>query len=183
MQYTESILEEQLKRGEKLPVGWPWRLLLFTVLVFSVLTTIYLGMVLGYKPYLNSRIKSLDKEINNLTQAIDDTQQKNLANFYSQLVNIQNLLAHHPNASKLFDFLEKNTHNQVYFLSLNLSLAEKNLKIEGSASDYEALAQQLEIFRKAPEIERVFLEDSKLSDDKGVHFIVRLIFNQSLVGL
>ncbi|MEW6408362.1 MAG: hypothetical protein AB1465_06780, partial [Patescibacteria group bacterium] len=115
MQYTQSILEEQLKMGEKLPVGWPWRLLLFTVLVFAVLTTIYLGIVLGYKPYLNSRIKSLDKEINNLTQAIDDTQQKSLANFYSQLVNIQNLLARHPNASKLFDFLEKNTHNQVYY--------------------------------------------------------------------
>lgn len=182
MQYTKSILEEQLKAGERLPVGWPWRLLLFTVIVFGITVFLFLGMSLGYKPFLNSRAKALDKEIANLTESIGEEQQKDLINFYSQLVNIQNLLANHAAASKLFDFLEKNTHQQVSYLSLNLSLAEKNLKLDGNAPDYNILVQQLESFRRAPEINQVFLEDSKLGE-AGIRFSIRLMFKGELIGL
>lgn len=182
MQYTKSILEEQLKAGEGLSVGWPWRLLFFTVIVFGITVFLFLGMSLGYKPFLNSRAKALDKEIANLTESIGEEQQKSLINFYSQLVNIQNLLVNHPTASKLVDFLGENTHQQVNYFSLNLSLAEKNLKLDGNAPNYNILVQQLELFRRAPEIERVFLEDSKIGE-AGVRFSIKLVFKGELIGL
>ncbi|MEK7114653.1 MAG: hypothetical protein AAB832_01165 [Patescibacteria group bacterium] len=182
MQYTKSILEEQLKAGERLPVGWPWRLLLFTAVVFGTVVFLYFGVVFGYKPFLNSRAKGLDKEIASLTDSIGEEQQKDFISFYSQLVNIQNLLANHAAASKLFDFLEKNTHQQVNYLSLNLSLTEKNLKLDGNAPDYKVLVQQLELFRRAPEINQVFLEDSKLGEG-NIRFSIRLMFKEELMGL
>jgi hypothetical protein len=46
-----------------LPVGWPWRLLLFTAVVFGTVVFLYFGIVFGYKPFLDSRVKGLDKEI------------------------------------------------------------------------------------------------------------------------
>lgn len=180
-QYTKSALEEQLKKGEMLPVGWPWRLLVFVIIVFGVTTATYLGMSLGYKPYLNSRIKDLDNQITNLTKQIDVTQQKNLINFYSQLVNIKSMLDSHPAVSKLFDFLEKNTYQQVYYLYFNFSLAEKTVKIEGIATNYDALVKQLELFRRAPQIEKILLEDSKASEEGGIHFSIRLVFKPELV--
>lgn len=182
MESTPSLLEEQLKKSERLPVGWPWRLLVFTTIVFGVTVATYFGMVLGYKPYLNSRVKNLDQEITGLSQAIDEQQQKSLVNFYSQLINIQDLLTSRQTASTFFDFLEKNTHQNVYYQSLNLSLPEKNVKIEGNASNYNVLVQQLELFRRAPEIERVLLDDSRLGEGGGIRFSIRFIFKPELMG-
>ena len=164
-----------------MPVGWPWRLLVFVVIIFGVTVATYLGMTLGYKPYLNSQIKTLDAKITNLSQAVGEEQQKNLVGLYSQLVNIQSLLNSHPVASKIFDFLEKNTHQQIYYTALNLSLTEKSVKLEGIAVNYGILAQQLELFRKTPEIEKVFLDDSRLTEEGSIRFSIRLIFKPELI--
>lgn len=178
---TPSLLEEQLKKRERLPVGWPWRLLVFATIVFGLTVAIYFGMVIGYKPYLDSQVKNLDQKIVSLGQAIDEQQQKSMVIFYSQLINIQSLLASHQTASNLFGFLEKNTHQNVYYDSLSLSLPERNVKIDGNASDYNVLVQQLELFRRAPEIERVLLDNSRSADGGRIHFSIRLIFKPELL--
>jgi len=180
MQYHQSILEEELKKGEKLPVGWPWQLLVFTIIVFGVMVVSYLGMQLGYKPYLNSQIKSLDAKIANLSQVVDEEQQKNLITLYSQWINIQNLLNSHTVPSKLFDFLEKNTHSQIYYLSLNFSLMKKSIILEGMSPNYNILTQQLELFQRASEIEKVFLENAQNSGG-GIRFSIQLIFKPELI--
>ena len=182
-QYTQSALEQELRRTERLPVGWPWRLLLFSVVVFGATIAGYLGITLGYQPYLNSRIKTLDTEIANLTQTVGEEQQKNLVLLYSQLSNIQNLLNSHTASSKIFDLLEKNTQPQVYYLSLSFSLAGKNIQLDGSAPSYGALAQQIEIFKQIPEIEKVSLGDSAVIEDGTIRFSLRLTFKPGLVSL
>ncbi len=180
-QYTKSALEQQLKTPTKMPVGWPWRLLIFSTIILGTATISYFGITLGYKPYLNSQISVLDSKINDLSKTIGNDQQKNLITTYSQLVNIQNLLDSHTVTSKLFDLLEKNTLTQVYYVSLDLSLLEKRLKIDGSAPSYDILSQQLEVLRKTPNIERVIVNDSKIIDDGTVRFSIQLIFKPELV--
>lgn len=170
----------QALQPEKVPVGWPWRLLLFMLIIFGITVAIYLGITMGYKPYLNLQIKNLDGQIANLSKNIDETQRKSLANFYSQLVNVQALLSSHPLGSKIFDFLEKNTHQQVYFLDAALSLSDKTLKLDGAASDYGVLIQQLELFRRDPGVEQIFLDDSHTSEG-NVNFSLRIVFNQDLI--
>lgn len=172
-QYTKSALEEELRRPESLPVGWPWRLLLFMAVVFGTAAAVYLGMTMGYKPYLNSQIRTLDQKIGQLGQSIDEQQQKNLISFYSQLVNISNLLQSRSQSSKFFDFLEKNTSGRVYYNSVDLSLVEKNAKLNGIASNYSVLAEQIELFRRAPETAKISLESS-LVNDFGVNFAINL---------
>jgi len=176
-QYTQSALEEELKRAEKLPVGWPWRLLLFSIIVLGATVASYLGISLGYKPYLNSQIKTLDAKIAGLSQSVGEEQQKNLVTLYSQLNNIKKLLDSHTNASKIFDLLEKNTKPQIYYFSLNLSLAGKNIELDGSAPSFGVLAEQLEVFKQIPEIQKVSLGDSIAMPDGSVNFSIRLIFN------
>ncbi len=180
-QYTNSALAQELKKPERLPVGWPWRLLLFVTIIFAVLFATYLGMTLGYKPYLNSQIKDFNAKINSLSQSVDEQEQQNLSNLYSQLINAQELLGSHTAVSKIFDFLEANTHKQIYYLTSNISLTEKSINLEGAASDYNILSQQLELFKRAPEIEKVFLDNSRLTEEGNIRFTVRLIFKQELV--
>jgi nitrogen fixation/metabolism regulation signal transduction histidine kinase len=175
-QYTKSALEEELKRPDSLPVGWPWRLLLFMAIVFCTMAALYLGMTLGYKPYLNSQINSLDQKISQLSQSIDEEQQKSLISFYSQLININNLLKTHSESSKFFDFLEKNTSGRVYYESADLSVSGKTVKLEGIAASYSVLAEQIEIFRRASEVEGVFLDGSSVGQS-GIDFSATLSLN------
>ena len=181
MPQYNSALEQELKRPERLSVGWPWRLLVFGFIILGMTVASYFGMVFGYTPYLNSQITSLDQKIAGLSQTIDEQQQKKLATFYSQLINVQGLLNSHPAVSKLFDFLEKNTHQNVYYQLLDLSLPEKSLKLEGNASSYNVLSQQLELFRLAPETERVFLDNSRPAQTGEINFSMRVIFKPELL--
>ncbi len=180
-QYTTSVLEEQLKKSPRIPVGLPWRILIFSILILSTTTVTYLGITLGYKPYLNYQITTLDNKINELSKGIGSDQQENLVATYSQLANIQNLLNSHTTVSKLFDLLEKNTLIQVYYSAWDLSLPERKIKIDGSAVSYDVLSQQLEAFRNAPAIERVSLSDSKVANDGSVRFSIQLIFEKEFL--
>lgn len=179
MQYTHTLLEEELKKGEKLSVGWPWRLLIFSFLVFAIAIIVYFGMLLGYKPFLNSQIENLNQEIAYLSQQIDEEQQRNLVEFYSQLINVKTLSENHVITSKFLEFLETNTHQDIYYFSLNLSFSENSARIEGVVPNYDILSQQLESFRTSPEVERISLEDSQRAEN-GVRFTVRLFLKSEI---
>ncbi len=179
--YTQTALEQELKRAERLPVGWPWRLLLFSAIVLGTAIAIYLGISLGYKPYLDSQIKTLDAKIAGLGQTVGEEQQRNLVSLYSQLTNIQTLLDSHTSTSKIFDLLQRNTQPSIYYLDMTLSVAGKELQLEGSASNYNVLAAQLQIFRQAPEIQKVSLANSAVMADGSVNFAMSLIFKPDLI--
>ncbi len=178
---TKSLIEEQLKRAEHIPAKLPWRIFSFSFIIFIALISIYGGIEFGYKPYLNSRLKSLDQKIADLTQSIDEQQQNNLINFYSQLVNLQDVLNSHAATSKFFDLVEKNNNQDINFTALSLGTREKEVKLEGIALNYDALVKQLELFRVVPEVDRVFLESSQfeeankdLKNISGVKFVIKL---------
>lgn len=176
-QYTKSVLEEQLKKGEGLGAVWPWRLLLFMIIILGLLTFIYAAVILGYEPYLNSQTKSLDQKIDDLNKQAESDQAKSLIGLYSQLVNIQNILRSHRMPSKLPRFLESNTDSNVYYSNLNLLLIDQSLRLDGIATDYNALVRQLELFRRQPEIKSVLLTGSTAREDGGIQFSIRMIIS------
>ncbi len=178
MAYTQSVLEQQLKSGDRAQQGgWPWRLLLLSGIIFLTTIAIYAGMQFGLSPYLSGQSKSVDQQINKLSGAISADEVNNFSAFYSQLNNIQNLLADHAKSSDVTDFLEKNTLTNVYFKTMSLDWSTRTLKFDGNAPSYSVLSQQMEIFRQAPQISEVNLDGANLSQDKtgGVDFSIRLI--------
>ncbi len=177
MPYTRSLLEEELKRGERLQVVLPWKLFSLSFFIFIGAIVVYLGMNFGYVPYLNTQIKNIDKDIESLSQSVGEQEKNELINFYSQLVNINKLIDSQAKASAVLSFLEKNTHKKVRYTSLAFDAKSDELRISGVASSYEVISEQLNIFSQAPEVESVFL-DSSASDKeiKGARFEIRLRF-------
>jgi|SRR3989344_389607 len=169
----KRVLEEQLRKGESLPVGWPWRLLSFMFVIFVITAGVYAGLNFGYRPYLNSRIKGLDSKITELNQIVNEEEREKLASFYSQLVNVDNLLDIQTKPSKLFDLLEKVTIPSVYYSSLELGVQNREVKISGVSPTYDVLVQQLELFRRDPEISSFSLDNSS-GKDSGVTFSATL---------
>ncbi|MEK7624369.1 MAG: PilN domain-containing protein [Patescibacteria group bacterium] len=178
-QYSKNVAEQFLG-PEKLPVGWPWRMFLFSVIVFALTLLIYFGMIFGYKPYLETERQSLDKKINEIGGAVSETDRENFIKFYSQLVNIQTLLNNHISGSNIYTFLEKNTNQGVYYEGASLSVPEHFLRLEGIARSYDNLVQQLVVFEQAPEIKKVILEESRTAD-KGVSFSIQVTFKPELL--
>lgn len=177
-QYTQGVAEKFME-PEKLPVGWPWRLLIFSIIFFLLVLFVYLGIIWGYQPYLRSQKQSLDKKINEIGGTISEADRENFINFFSQLINIQTLLNTHIKGSNLYSFLEKNTNQGVYYEGADLSATEHSLRLEGLARSYDNLVQQLVAFEQAPEIARVILEQSQTAE-KGIRFSLKLIIKPEL---
>lgn len=188
----QSVLEEQLKSQEHLSVGWPWRIFVLMLIIFSFLIFIYLGMVFGLKPYSNSQIADLNRQILNLNQSIDESQQKQLISVYSQFINLKNLLDSRKTVSQFFNFLEENTYSTVNYKSLTMDIADRTAKLAGITPDYETLTKELSLFQKSPMIEKVILENSNLNESvlvakgplvKEVKFEIKLILSPQFFKL
>lgn len=179
-QYINSTNERFLKTH--LTVGWPWRMFIFTLVIFLISLLGYLGLAFGYKPYLQSSIAKVESELNSLSLQINSKDQKSFIEFYSQVANLKSLLNTHVVTSKLFPLLESSTHQKVVYSSVNLIVQEKTLRIEGFADSYETLSAQLALYKQAPWVEKVILDNSSLAD-KTIKFGARLIIKNEAFNL
>ena len=175
-----SRVEEQLKSGEYLPVGWPWRIFSLSLVIFIIAVLVYAGINFGYRPYLNKQIKTLDAEFLDLNQSIDEEKQNQLISFYSQIVNIGDVLNSRDNTFPIFDFLEKNTYPEIKYANLSVNAAEREIKIDGIAPNYEILTKEMTLLDQSPQTERVILENSRLTEEvkgtaKEIRFNLKLI--------
>jgi Tfp pilus assembly protein PilN len=179
-----TLLEEQLRKGEKIDMGLPWRFLAFMIISFILLVFLYVGMEFGYKPYLDRQIKNYDMEIKKITTALETTNEQNLAQIYSQFVNIQTLLKNHLQPSKLFTFWENTIHPKVYYTSFTLSIPERGLSISGVAQDFKSVIEQMEIYRLRPEVKNVEIGKIGLDENKdgkgGTTFVLNLILKDEI---
>ena len=171
-QYTKSVIEQY--GGEKGTVGWSWRLLMFTSVIFGVALLSYAGMAFGYRPLLQGQIDDLDAKARNLSQLVGADDQRNLSRFYSQLVNLKALLGNHVQGSKLIGMLERNTNQNIYYTKVLFTSSDRQAELEGVARSYAELVKQTEAFRQMKEIERFFLVESQTIEGSGIRFKVKL---------
>ena len=165
---------------EKLPVGWPWRLLSVALILFLASIFIYLGLIFGYGPYLESQIAKADVEIKTLTDTVSKDDQERFIQFYSQLSNLESLLNNHILSSKIFPQLEKISNKKVYFNIANIKVENKLMELDGVADSYAVLGEQLEAFNQTKEISRYILNQSQ-AEEGAVRFKVTLYLNDSLI--
>ncbi len=169
---------EQLRSKEYLSAQTPWRVLILTFTVFIFTVLIYFGMVFGYGPYLKSKTRSLDQKISVLNQSVDEAQQKQIITFFSQMTNIQTLLSKHKTFSQIFYFIERSTYPQINYSDFKFSTAEMEIKIEGTAPNYNDLIKELALYKQSPEVKTTHLENSSAQEQsKEVRFSVKLILD------
>ena len=174
---VSPTLDEKLGH-EELPVGWPWRFFLFSLLVGITTGVVYVGLVFGYTPFLNTRISEQQDALEQLGRVIPQKQQQEFVAFYSQLANLQTVLQNHIIASRLFGLLESRTSGLVFYTVMEARVPERKVLLEGSAASYAAFAQQLQSFTIAPEVENVIVNDSSALDGR-VKFRLSLALKSS----
>jgi len=175
---TTGNTADRLRSGTG-TTGWSWRLLIFAFFIFLIVALGYMGVELGYTGFLSSQLQALEEEVSGVTGTIPDADREVLAEFYSRISNLNKLLGTHIVTSRAFPFLERVTHGQVAYDSAELSTKTREFVLTGHAASYEVLSRQLLAYQRAPEVERVLLQNSGLRETT-VNFVVRLILSPSL---
>lgn len=166
--YNNSALEQF--KPEKLPVGWPWRLLVLSLVTLTMVILSYFGLLYGYQPYLKNQIQETEAKSAKLSSEISATDKDQFIKSYSQLANLQGILKNHIFGSQFFPFLEKLTNQKNYFLNANIKFDERNIILNGIAQSYSALGEQLAAFDSNPLIENYILNQTQTTTDNLVQY-------------
>lgn len=166
---------EQIGREPPKTPGWSWRLLMFSNTIFIVALFVYLGLVFGYKPYLNKQVSRLQDQIQAFGEEVPADQQAQIIRFYSQIANLKTILASHVSAAPIFGWLEKNTQANVYWTSFKLDVSGGNLSLSGFGGTMADVTQQLAILQSLPEISSMSVSGASQGDG-GWQFGVNLTF-------
>lgn len=160
--------------------GWFGQLLLFAAFLFAITLVVYLGLIFGYKPYINAQVKDLDEQIKKFALDIPVEDQRNTMSFYAQLVNLRSLLDSHVALTPLFTWLETHTMPGVYYTRFALAVPNRQLILAGVARSMEEATGQLQVFQHRPEIERFTFNTIRFDTAKnGWEFEATIAFKAS----
>ncbi|MBM3281595.1 MAG: hypothetical protein FJY91_02525 [Candidatus Harrisonbacteria bacterium] len=173
----ENIKE---RLGRNIPeTMWPWRLFIFSLLVFTTTVVLYAGLEFGYKPFLKSAIAAQDKAINNLASAVSDSDREKFISFYSQLLNLEHLLKNKSNIASLLPFLENNTNKKIAYKSLDFRASEGRVNLIGEAASYEVFSAELEALNRAAGVKKIVVTSSENVGGR-INFQMYLLLDESL---
>jgi Tfp pilus assembly protein PilN len=146
-------------------------ILLFWLAIFSFIFVSGLFFVLDWQ------IKSADQALDQLEKELakvgtpEQLALKNTVYDYKRKIDdIPILLEKHKKPTKVFNLLKTTVHPNVWFSSFQLITERNFLFLSGRAKDLTSLSQQIAIFEKNPQIEKVNLSSAGLAKDGGVEF-------------
>jgi len=140
-------------------IGLPWRLMVFSFVLFLFSIFIFAGLQYGYGTYLDAQTVEVDENIAALAQQVSESEQEELLLFYSQLTNLQKVLDRRVFTVNTFPFLEKNTLPLVYYTEAQYTAEEGVVILNGVANSMQVFVQQITLLEESPEVERVIIDD------------------------
>lgn len=146
---------------ERLPVGWPWRLMISFGVIFAFTIFVYAGLKFGYETSLSDRSKQADSDLKQLTEQVNasEAEKEQFVGFYSQIANLKSVLEKHGFLSNSFSFLEKNTLPILYYTDAEIKAQSNQIILKGIADSLETVSGQITTFQKQAEIETAVFKD------------------------
>ncbi len=158
-----------------IPVGFPWKILVFAVVVFLFTLFVFFGVKFGYSNFLDSREKTLDQRIDQLAAVVSQEDQQEFISFYSQLVNLKEVFSRHAGGSEALSILERHTIPSVYYASAKILPKERKVEVSGRASSLDSFIEQMYVFDNSPDFrERVTV--TQMGFDQGRVVFSALLF-------
>lgn len=86
----------------------------------------------------------------------------------------------HPEASNIFDLVERQCHPRVWFSDFDLDIKQGKFSLSGQAQNFQALGQQMLIFRDQDIITSASLDSIVMEKGGRIGFKVSLSLNPSI---
>lgn len=168
-------------KQEKLPSGWLSKFIRFSAGLLILVLVIYFALQYGYLRYLDKKVADIENKIQSLEKEIASQDREEVTVFYSQLINLRNLLSSHIYSSQILTRLELITHPLVSFSNFNYDYDERRIKMEGYAANLPTIAEQLFAFERTSEFEEINISDVREVSRGKVVFSLEIFFKPSLV--
>ena len=157
-------------------IGMPWRILIFSFMIFALAVFVAAGLHFGYARYLDGKITNADSRIQSLAASVEQRQQE-FVTFYSQVVNLKTIFEKRSFTANTFSFLERNVIAPVYFTQAEMNVLKRQVTLQGFAGSLGDLSQQIAILeRDAKNVLDVILDDVELAGG-GARFSFTIVFS------
>ena len=178
MPLPDSVVAQLGREAPQTP-GWSVGIISFSVGILFIVVFLWAGLLFGYKPYLDGQASQVETQIANVEQSISPSDQTNLINFYSQLSNIQSLLAKHLPVYNIFPWLEANTEANVFYSSFTLTPGGA-LDLTVEAKTEADADQQIAIFENSPGVKTLSVSGISFGSNNLWQFTATITLNSSV---
>ncbi len=184
MALPQKLIDELSKNKVDVP-GWSWRIFLFSLTVLIICFAFYVGLNWGYKIYLNSKIRSLNNQLNQIKNEISELNQNQIQinKFYSQIINIKKLFSERKQPSLLFKWIENKIHNDITLNKLDFNFLNNQLSLGGIAKSKEGILEQILIFQKDNNVESIVLKNFSVQSNGVWQFSLDIYLKSSFWNL
>ena len=101
--------------------------------------------------------------------------------YQKKIATFSQLMTERKKSSKIFPFLEKICHPQVWFQRVNLSLETLQVEISGESENFQVLGQQLLILKKEPLIKDLNLSKIAFGKEGKANFTISFTFSPAIL--
>jgi hypothetical protein len=167
---------EQLGREPVRTPGWSGRILMFSSTVFFIFVGLFAGMKFGMATYLEDELAKVDEQIKTKGDEVTVGDVQSIQSFYSQLSNVQTLLAKHLAPARLMDWLDAHTHENVWFDNASYNQTENEVALNGTTATVPDFVQQMLHFEEQSEVKSVATRSLRTDKDGLWQFVMTVKF-------
>jgi hypothetical protein len=167
---------EKLMQAPTATQGVFKQLILLAAALFVLMVVLYVGIAFGYKAYLTKSISDTKVKIDNFSAQIPKDDQLRVANFYSQLQNLQQLLAAHTTVSPVLNLLESTTQPNIYYTKLSVNATANEADLIGAAKSLADIAQQAALAEAATGVDHISFSNAGSAQGGVWQFTMNVFF-------
>lgn len=142
-------------------------MLFFSGGIMGIILAVYLGLTFGYQPYLNAAIAQEKSQMDALSNSISSADQANLLTYYSQITNLNTIVASHVFFSRFLTWLAGNTEANVYYGGMSFGSGDQ-ATLSVFAKTQADVNQQIAIFESSPDVSAVSVPGVAFSPTAGM---------------
>lgn len=166
------------KPTEKMPA---WQNILFYLSFIFLLVTVFAYFLLGvYLKKDKVALENLKEALRKEKTAEEIALEEEISTYQKKIGDFAKLANQHLFSSKSFEFIEKNTHPQVWFSRVEFHPETREMKLTGETENFVTLAQQIQIFRNNSTVKNFYLTNIEIGKEGKVNFNLNLNLDPDL---
>ncbi len=160
------------KPAEKPPL---WQNILFYFSLGLLLMTVLTYFILGnYLKKAETTLQNLEETLAKERTIEEIAMEREVFGYQKKIGDFSKLINLHLFSSNFFEFIEKNSHPQIWFSKLSLNPRRGEVELSGEAENFATLHQQLQIFRTNPSVKNLNLVQIAIGKQGRVNFGLNL---------
>jgi hypothetical protein len=153
--------------------------LYFSISIFLILALFFFRLW-SLEKSKTKELSQIEEKISTLKSSPKSLEEEVVLKYYRKIPAFSNLIKDFFFPSRIFSYLEKNTHKRVYFKSAEIDFENSKIFLSGQSPDFSSLAQQLEILRKGP-FSKVDLKEVSLGKEGKAEFKIEINFEKDIL--